>query len=276
MRKAAFVLLSLGVTTTALAQQFWLEPARFWVAPDAAVHIRRLMGDGFQGTPWAGKSRRVVDLWHCAPGLPTRSMLPAATAADTLSTTFTLQQPGTHLLALTTDNAFSTFSGPDFTRYLKQENLQYIAAQRALTGDTTKSVREAYRRCAKTMVQVGPAVAHDTARAWSRVLNQPLELVPEQNPYLLLPGASLTIRVLRHGRPVAGQPVVLWRRYRGIVIRQNQLYSNQNGRLLFRLSDPGDYLASTVRMELASKAASADWQSTWSTLSFALADKKQH
>lgn len=261
---------------SALAGQFWLQPARFWVQPGQRVHIRRLTGEGMPGTSWAGTSRRVSGFWHCAPGQPVADLLTSATAADTLQTTLQLAQPGTHLIALTTDNAFVTFSAPDFAAYLKQEGLEYVAARRSLTGDTVQPVQEAYRRCAKTLVQAGPAVPRDTARAWGRVLGLPLELVPEQNPYTLLPGAAFTVRVLRAGLPVPGQQVVLWQRSNGLPVVVSKLRSNQNGRILFRLSGAGEYLAGTVRMEPALKGIPANWQSTWSTLSFGLADKKRH
>ncbi|WP_354581823.1 DUF4198 domain-containing protein [Hymenobacter sp. UYP22] len=263
------------MAVSALAGQFWLKPARFWVQPGQSVHIRRLTGEHLQGAAWAGTSRRVTGFWHCAPGQPVTNLLPAVTAADTLQTTIRLAQPGTHLLALVTDNAFVTFSASNFAAYLQQEGLDYAAARRSLVGDTVQPVREAYRRCAKTLVQAGPALPRDTARAWGRVLGLPLELVPEQNPYTLLPGAAFTVRVLRAGQPVAGQQVVLWQRGNGVISVIGRLRSNQNGRILFRLSGAGEYLAGTVRMEPAPKGISADWHSTWSTLSFGLADKKQ-
>lgn len=265
----------LGLAVSAGAGQFWLAPARFWVQPGQSVHIRRLTGEGMPGTAWAGTSRRVTGFWHCAPGQPVANRLALATATDTLQTTVQLARPGTHLVALTTDDAFVTFSPRDFAAYLQQEGLAYVAARRTLAGDTVQPVREAYRRCAKTLVQAGPAAPGDTARAWARVLGLPLELVPEQNPYILLPGAAFTVRVLRAGLPVAGQQVVLWQRGNGLSVVVGKLRSNQNGRILFRLSGAGEYLAGTVRMEPAPKGIPADWQSTWSTLSFGLADKKQ-
>ncbi|RSK44163.1 DUF4198 domain-containing protein [Hymenobacter perfusus] len=263
------------VTTTGLAREFWLEPARFWVAPGAAVHVRRVVGGNFQGTAWAGKPDRVMLFTHYAPGGAARSLLPAASAPDTLQSTVQLLQPGTHLLALATNNASATLDGPGFTAYLREEGLDYAVAQREQRHETDKPGREAYRRCAKTLVQVGPATAADTARAWARPLGLPLELVPEQNPYRLAPGAAFTVRVLLAGQPLPGQQVVLWRRGTLPQALISKLRSNQNGRVLFRLSEPGEYLVSTVRIEPAPIAATADWQSTWSTLTFGLAGPKR-
>lgn len=264
------------ITTTGLAREFWLEPARFWVAPGTAVHVRRIVGGNFRGAAWAGKSDRVTLFTHYAPGVAVRSLLAAAPAlSDTLQSTVQLLQPGTHLLALATNNASATLDGPSFTAYLREERLDYALAQREQRHESDKPGRELYRRCAKTLVQVGASTRSDTARAWARPVGLPLELVPEQNPYRLLPGAALTVQVLLAGRPLAGQPVLLWRRGAQPSTVVSKLYSNQNGRVLFRLSEPGEYLVSTVRIEPAPMAANADWQSTWSTLTFGLAGPKR-
>lgn len=261
-----FLLLSAAclLVSGAAAREFWLEPVRFVVVPGAAVHVRRLVGENFAGEPWPGLRSRVVQLVHAAPGEPVVSML-AMTAADTLSTTVWLRQPGTHVVALATNEALLTLDGPQFTAYLQQAGLGQALTLRQQRGHTALPGREAYRRCAKTLLQAGPAT--DTARAWSRPVGLPLELVPEQNPYQLRPGAALTVRVLAEGRPVPGQTVLLWRRGAQPHALPSKTVSNQNGRTLFRVSEPGEYMLSTVRM-LPVARPDADWHSTWSTLTF--------
>ena len=261
--------------TTALAGEFWLEPARFWVPPGAAVHVRRLSGENFTGTAWAGRSNRLTGFWHLPPGQPPNNLLATVTTADTLRTTLTLSEPGTHVVALTTDNARLTLPASEFTAYLRTYQLNYVLGLREQRGQTEQPGREAYRRCAKTLVQAGTFSAADTARNWARPVGLPLELVPEQNPYGLRPGASLTVRILADGRPVAGQLVQIWQRASCSPALINKLRSNQNGRLLLHLPCPGEYLLSAVRMEPAPADTGADWQSTWSTLTFGIADKKR-
>ncbi|UYZ63507.1 DUF4198 domain-containing protein [Hymenobacter weizhouensis] len=265
-RKAFCVPICLAAGAAA-AHEFWLEPARFVVAPGAAVHLRRLVGESFRGQAWAGQSRRVVQLLHLAPGSAPTNLLPAATAADTLSTTVVLRRPGTHLLALASNEALLALPADQFTAYLQAEGLTQALALRQQRGHAAQPGREAYRRCAKTLVQAGPALPSDTARAWGRVAGLPLELVPEQNPYQLGPGAALTVRVLAAGRPVAGQLVRLWRRGARPQALLSTVHSNQNGRALLRLSEPGEYMVSTLRMQPVARP-DADWQSTWSTLTF--------
>ncbi|QKG53138.1 DUF4198 domain-containing protein [Hymenobacter sp. BRD67] len=219
-------------------------------------------------------------LW---PGGSTDSTdLRPALLADSLAPAIGCSAPGTHLLALTSQPAFLELPASEFTAYLRAEALGYALRQREEAGQTTsKPGREAYQRCAKALVfatagATGRRLPASADTAYRRVLGLPLELVPEQNPYRLRPGAALTVRVLRQGQPVPGAPVQVWQA--GIApgpaaapaIRHFTTYTNAQGRALLRLPGPGPYLLATVRMEAAppALAGQADWLSTWASLTF--------
>ena len=251
---------------TTLANEFWLQPAQFFIAPNTMLTLRVLVGTNFAGTRWTGRSNRVTQVAHFAPTGFT-DLTAATTATDTLQPTLTLRQAGTHVVTLATNNAFLTLEADQFNSYLKAEGLDYMLLERQRRGSLQLPGREAYRRCAKTLIAVGNPSASDTARAWSRPTGMPLELVTEQNPYVLKSGASFTVRVLAEGQPKPGQLVQVWQRSPGQAGRVFKLYSNQNGRVLFRLTEPGEYLLSTVHM-VPARLAEADWQTTWSSLTF--------
>ena len=257
---AGFFLVAAALAT---AHEFWLQPAQFRVPVGATLPVRVLVGENFAGEPWTGRRRRLTRFVHVSP-TDTASLL----AADTMATTVTLRQPGTHVVALATNNAYLTLPAEQFNAYLKEEGLDNALLLRQQRGQLAAPGREAYRRCAKTLVQAGPANPRDTARAYARPVGLPLELVPAQNPYLLRPGALLTVRVLRGGQPLPGALVQVWQQAAGQTVRATKFYSNQNGRVLFRLSAPGRCLVSTVRMVPTADSAGADWQSTWASLTF--------
>ncbi|WP_022825950.1 DUF4198 domain-containing protein [Hymenobacter norwichensis] len=259
-------LLLTAVAFTVTAHEFWLLPPQFFVTPGTTVNLRLFVGENFTGERWAGKSNRITRFVHYAP-TGAHDLRATATAADTLHPTVTFSQPGTHMVALATNNATITLEAEKFNTYLKEEGLDYILLQRQQSQALGKPGREAYSRCAKTLVQVGPYTSADTSRAWSRPVGLPLDLVPEQNPYALRPGNSLTVRVLADGQPKAGQLVQVWQRSPNQPVKITKLYSNQNGRVLFRLNTAGQYMLSTVRM-VPARLPDADWQSTWSTLTF--------
>ncbi|RYU78470.1 DUF4198 domain-containing protein [Hymenobacter persicinus] len=265
----ALLLLLMGAVT-AVAQELWLQPARFWVAPGTSQHIRVLVGDNFAGARWPGRSSRLTSFVQYAPG-QTLDHTAAARLADTLATTVMFVRPGVHLLAFSTTSNYAELEAGKFTEYLRQQGLDYIIALREQRQQQLKPGREMYRRCAKTLVQVG-AGGPDTARTYARAVGHALELVPEQNPYAAKPGASLTVLVLAAGQPQRGALVQVRQRLPGQQTAQLFTFrSNQNGRVLFKLSAGATYLVSTVRMEPAADPQVADWQSTWATLTFGTA-----
>ena len=189
---------------------------------------------------------------------------------------------GTQLVALVSTPSFIELPAAEFTAYLREEGLDNALRYRQQQGETsTKPGREAYRRCAKTLVLAtasarAPADPADTT--YRRVLNLPLELVPEQNPFRLRAGASLTVRVLRGGQPVPGALVQVWevqpvpdRDGSGTVAPAHfSTRTNNNGRVLLRLPSSGPYLvaANYIEPAPAALARQADWLSTWATLTF--------
>ena len=275
------VFLLLLAASATLGREFWLEiPHNFRLpASGGTRRLRLLTGQNFEGEQWPGKARRVRCLARYGPapadstGLTPRQPGPT----DTLAASIDFRAPGTHLVALQTTAAFLRLPAEKFTAYLTEEGLTNALALRRVRHQDTAAGREAYRRCAKTLVQVGPAPANaapaDTA--YRRVLGWALELVAEQNPYRLRPGAALTVRVLRAGQPAASAQVQVWERQAGgQPTRHAVLHANQNGRLLLRVSGPGPYLLAAVDMVPMPRPAPAgmppaDWLSTWASLTFA-------
>ena len=283
--KAAFLFSCLGLTTTALAHEFWLQPASFRVAVGGAVPLRLLVGDNFAGTSWARPTRRVRRFVRLGPTPLDSTDLRPTLVADSVAPVLRCATAGTHLVLLTSQPAFLELPAAQFTAYLRAEGLGLALRQRQEANEsTTKPGREAYRRCAKALVLATrgaalPPAAADTA--YRRVLGLPLEIVPEQNPYRLRPGAALTVRVLSLGQPVVGVQVQVWRPTPltgphhtlapGLpAVTRFATYSNGQGRVLLRLPDAGPYLLAAVRMEAApaTLASQADWLSTWASLTF--------
>jgi hypothetical protein len=270
------------LTSTALAHEFWLQPASFWVVAGVTTPVHLLVGENFAGKLWPRPTRRAQRFVRFGPtNVADSTDLRPALLADSLAPALRCAVPGTHLLALTSQLAFIELPAQAFTTYLREEGLAEALRHRQEAGEAaTKPGREAYRRCAKALVLATqgphlPPAATDTA--FRRVLGLPLELVPEQNPYRLRPGAALTVRVLRHGQPVPGALVQVWQANPATLKPTDALpvthfitHTNAQGRVLLRIPGPGPYLLATVRIEAAPPAltARADWLSTWASLTF--------
>lgn len=267
MRKSLLLSsLVLGTGLWATAQEFWLHPSQYHVSPGAPVYVQRLVGQRLRGTRWTGTAQRVAKLLHYAPN-DTLDLTQTATQHDSLQTTFSLNEAGTHLIGFTSTEAASTQSATDFNNYLKQEGLDFVLMMRQKRKQLDQPARETYSRCAKTLVQVGTA----TAGPFNAVLGQGLELVPEQNPYALRPGAPITVRVLENGQPLRGQLVRAWVQAgpASQAATAQMLYTSGEGRVLVRLPvQPTEVLITTVRMHPHPDPKTADWQSIWATLTF--------
>lgn len=251
--------------TTALAREFWLAPASYRVAVGATVPLRLLIGDNFMGESWPRPTRRVARFVRLGPTDSTN--LRPALLADSVAPALRCPAPGTHVVVLVSRLAFSELPAEQFTAYLREAGLDAALQKRKERGETTKPGREAYRRCAKTVLLAGAASVTDTA--YRRALGLPLELIPEQNPYRLQPGAALTVRLLRAGQPVAGALVQVWDASAG-PRGHFSTRTNRAGRVLLRLPGAGPYLVAAVQAEAAPPALAtrADWLSTWASLTF--------
>lgn len=278
MRKLLLLLL---IAPAALAQELWLAPASYRVAVGTAVPVKLLIGSDFAGKNWPRPTRRVLRFVRYGPASPTDTTdLRPALLTDSLAPTLRCNTAGTHLLALSSQLAYLELPAAEFTAYLRQQGLGEALRQRQEAGvAATKPGREAYHRCAKALVLATqgphlPPAAADTA--FRRVLGLALELVPEQNPYRLRPGAALTVRVLRQGQPVAGALVRVWqataptKQSETSTVTSFTTRANAQGRVLLRVPGPGPYLLATVHLAPASPAlaARADWLSTWASLTF--------
>jgi hypothetical protein len=276
MTKLLRLLPFLVLTTTALAHEFWLEAPRFRLQPGQTVHVHTLIGADFKGEPWTTKAAKIQRLVRYGPTpADTTNLTPKAfTETDTFRTGFAFAQPGTHVVLLRSTNSFIELPAEQFTAYLREEGLDYALKLRQESDQMAKPGRETYRRCAKTLIQVGDAAATSTVTdsACRHVYGLPLELVPEQNPYRLAADKALTVRVLRAGKPAFGAAVQVWQRQPGdLPTTHYTTRANQNGRILLRLSGPGPYLLAAVDMSVAPTKLRdrADWQSTWASLTFA-------
>jgi len=273
LRNARRGLTSAVLLTSLLAagQQGWLEPRQFFVPVGTRMYVQHCLGDNFTAKPRSAPSRHIRRFLHLAPGRTTDLTL-LATQADTLRSTVVFPRGGTNLLALRTSEALKSHEADQFNEYLRKAGLTSVIGLRATRNETDKPGREGYQRCLKTLVQVTGTSPHADDTVWHQRVGLPLELIPERNPYRLRSGDSLTISLLADGRPAAGQAVEVVTRPRtgkagtDPVLR---LRTDMKGRVRFRLPAASAVLVRSVRMVPHPSRDSADWQSTWTSLTFA-------
>jgi uncharacterized GH25 family protein len=131
---------------------------------------------------------------------------------------------------------------------------------------------ENYSRCAKSILQVGPAGAR-LQGAVTVPIGLLLEIVPERSPYAESASATLPVRVLYEGPPLAGALIKLTRlEDDGHAVRDPP--HGPLGRAIFRMPSTGTWLLNVVSTKIQPTSAETDYETTFSSLSFAFSSPR--
>ncbi len=248
----------------AQAHDFWIQPSRFQVAPGAALPITFQVGHGKFRERWSNNNR-ILLLRNFFPGgqRDKRPHLRSGGPAD-LVTSFA--PAGLHVLAMQTNYAFSELPAARFNDYAREEGLALIIAARKRAGKTNMAGRERYSRRAKALIQVGAQTAANQALA-TRPVGLKLEIVPERNPYALDSSRVLPVHVLYKGRRLPNATVKLTN------LRSDErpvatVVTDRMGRARFKVPASGEWLVNVVWGEPISGDRAADFDTTFSSLTF--------
>ena len=267
LRTVAAVAVLLLVAVPLLAHDMFLRLEQFFVAPNTTVNVRLFNGTFILSensiTPDrladiavvspAGRAKVDVAQWNAAGDT---SVFPMRTGAT-----------GTYVVGVSTKPRVLEMSGTDFNAYLRSDGIPDELAARRAQKRLNDRAKERYQKHVKALVQVGAT----PSAAFGTVLGYPAELVPVQNPYALRIGATLDIRVLVDGKPVANQFV----QYGGLSassgrVAQRNLRSDAAGVVHIPLDRSGTYYVKFISMSRLTNDAEANHSSKWGSLTFAV------
>jgi uncharacterized GH25 family protein len=244
-----------------LAHDLWIEPTTFVADPAKIIGVKLRVGVDLLGDPVPRDAAAIeqfisVDRDGAKPIIGRQGDDPAGLLRVTT--------PGLVIVGFASKPSHIVLPAQKFNEYLSEEGLEAIAALRKERNESGAEAREAFARCAKALILSGPPSASDTDRA----LGFTLELIAERNPYTLKPGGSLPVRLLYRAQPLADVLVVA-------ISRRNpsqklSARSGQDGRVTFKLTDPGMWLIKAVHMTPAASGSEAQWASFWAALTFDL------
>jgi len=263
--------LALGIALltapTVQAHDYWLEFQPPAPAPGGELAVAMWLGEDFvPEAQTAIQEARAVALRHITAA-GDADLLPRARAGVAPLLRLGLAQPGGHLLALERDTTRVQLRARHFNRYLEQEGLHQVLAERRKAGELWRRGTERYTRYVKAFVQVGGV--EDTVS--TRVLGHRLEVVPERELAGLKVGDRLKVRVLFEGRPLTGVQVEALARAPGRTAPQSQAaVTDADGRAEFTVGEAGTWLVRTVHMQRCVGCDYAQWESFWAAYSFAV------
>ena len=187
------------------AHEFWLMPSKFKAQVGEMIALNFFVGEDYEGELWGKRKERILKLTHFSSKRQ-EDLTTLAVATDSSDILLKFENAGTHLLTMQSKNSFIALDAEKFNAYLKDDGIDNIYALREKNGDLDKPSRELYRRCAKTIIQVGDK----TDKTYARNTGMPLELIPLQNPYTLKDDDKMTVKVLFQGKALANKMVVTW------------------------------------------------------------------
>ncbi|MEO7056135.1 MAG: DUF4198 domain-containing protein [Caldimonas sp.] len=252
------------VSTAATAHEYWLLPDTFVAAVGEPVAIAHRVGTGWPGETLPRVPPRIARFDLVDAG--GRRAVEGSAGDDPAGIT-ALRRPGLSQVAYRSRPTTITLDAALFESYLRDEGLDDVAAWRAAHGETGGPGREMFSRNAKTLIGApgsSKRAAGETSWRWPVGLD--LELVAETDPRGLVGGGPFTVRLLHHGKPLAGALVKAFPKDGNE--RKLEARSDSDGRVRFQLPEGGVWLVNAVHMVDAPAGADARWESLWSSLTF--------
>jgi hypothetical protein len=255
-----------GVTRMARAHDMFWTLTSWFVPPKSEVRLFVLNGT-FSKTENSIGWERVADLSVVAPtGRVTIDSAHWDTRSDTSVLRYTTGASGTYAVGLSTKPRELAQKAADFNKYLQDDGIPDVLAARTRGGQLGQDARERYHKHVKALVQVGEA----RTDGWKSVFGYPAELVPLENPYTLRPGATLRLRCLVDGKPVAQQLVMIGGRVGATGdarLPAVSARSDADGIVRVKLTRAGRWYVKFIAMT-RTDAGAVDYESKWASLTF--------
>lgn len=258
------VVLLVASAVAATAHDMFLKPTRYFAPENAEVRVRVLNGT-FTKSENSIARNRLADASVITPrGRTQLDTTEWSATGDTSTFHIHTRTAGTYVIGAATKPNEIDQTADDFNLYLKDEGVPDALEARQKAGELQKAVRERYSKYVKALVQVG----EERTDLFRTPLGYPVEIVPVQNPYALARGATLQVRILADGKPMANQFV----QYGGIgtdnaSFEQKNTRSNAQGIVDVPLAASGSYYVKFIHMAKVGRGG-VDYESKWATITF--------
>jgi uncharacterized GH25 family protein len=260
------------VCAPAQAHEFWIEPQAFRVEAGAGIRADLKTGQDFKGNVFPYLRDRFV-----AYRLTGRSGTDDVSRYDGASPSLDVAaaQPGLNIVSYhSTADRLIYRDWEKFTAYAEYEGLDDAVAEHRARGLPEVDFSETYIRCAKALIQVGPATEQDR----DRPIGMPLELVAQQNPYADEAGGGLAVQLLWRGTPLGDVQVAIFQDRNGDGangVSRRVVRTDADGMAVIALDGGGRFLLNAVRLQPADPASGDEWESHWASLTFAVPAKSE-
>lgn len=263
----AFALAS--VASAAGAHELFLKPVRYYAAPGSTVQVELFNGT-YSRSENAVARERMADASVVMDGK--RTPIDAGQWADGKQFSVAmlkLAEPGSYTVGLSTRPRVITLAAADFDRYLREEGIEDVAAERKRQNAPAAPVTERYSKHVRAVVQVGQTLTNDP----SRPLGYPTELLLLSHPATLKAGDALTFQALYKGEPLPGQLVYASREGfhahgpDGAHVNRIRTRTGADGKAAIRIDRAGKWYLTMIYLRKVDEAE-VEYESNWSTVTF--------
>jgi uncharacterized GH25 family protein len=263
MKKIITSLLLIVVSSMAMGHEFWLQPKKFRYKIGEEVKIDFFVGENFTGEYWDLTKNR-AETMQVISAYGKKDLKSTLKSSKGNNVTYKLVNEGTHLFSMTSNVTYAELDAKKFNEYMEEDGIEDILALRKKNNELDKPSRENYSRYAKLLVQSG----NKNDDVFKRKLNLKVEIIPMSNPYSLKSGDYLECEVQYEGKPLPHQLVKVWS-FIGNRAFLQPVYSENDGRIKFPISNTGPWMVSFVKM-VPSSNPDADYESMWASLVFGI------
>jgi len=249
----------------ALAHDFWIVPSSFHPAAGGPLAVRLRVGEHLHGDPVPRDPAQIERFALVGPIVGPNAERPIQGPPSAEPAGYaSMPGPGLYQIVYRSRRDRVDLPAAKFEEYLTLEGLESISALRRSRGESAKPSTEVFSRCAKALIVAGAG----PQSGFDRPVGLDLELVPEKNPYQLAAGAELPVRLLYHGKPLAGAEVFALSLH--FPAKTIAARTGRDGRVVLRLPEGGFWLIEAVHMIPAPPETAVDWESLWASLTFDL------
>jgi uncharacterized GH25 family protein len=254
------------------AHDLFLKFNSYYLAPNKEVEVRLLNGEFHQSANFIERER-MRDVSVVAPSGVTHPPLTNWRNAGTETVLrFATKEPGTYVVATSIKPRELKMKAAEFNRYLQLEGVNDIFLERQKNNQLKEDSNERYSKHVKAIFQVGGQVGDARTDTFQKALGYPVEIIPQQNPYALKVGDSLTVRCVKDGQPLANQAVLYgWQTVSGPA-KTNKARTDAQGFVSFKLAAAGVWYVKFIHMTRVSEGA-VNYESKWATLTFHIGGK---
>ncbi len=256
-------ILLLSIVASIFGHDLFLKTDSFFLQPNSKFTIK-VMNGTFQASEGAVSFARLNDVSVVSAGKRVHPVEADFTKDETTAfLNLKTGAAGTYVVGLSTKSREIALKAADFNEYLREDGLPDTLEERRKTGELEKDAVERYAKHVKAILQVGKKQTDD----YKTVLGYPVELVPQQNPYMVKKGGTIEILCLKDGKLLAGQVVLAGREENGKLLIAPELRSDQNGIVKVRLDGVGKWYVKFINMSKLDDP-SLNYESKWTTVTF--------